>query len=50
MDLKLNDSADWSRVKPSQAAAANKKRKNKTRTLNECELKDMLGEGEDDSE
>ena len=48
MDIKLNEASDWSRVKPSQAAAANKKRKSQTRTLDETELASMLGGDEEE--
>ena len=48
MDLKLSDESEWKRVKPSHAAAANKRRKNKTRTLEEDELKELLGGGEEE--
>ena len=51
MDIKLDEGSDWKRVKPSQARAANMKRKNRTRTLDDHELRSLLGdEGENESE
>ena len=43
MDIKLKDDSDWKRVKPHQAGAANKKRMNTTRQLEESELRGLLG-------
>lgn len=45
--FKLAEDKDWKRVKPSQARAAVKIRRNKNPSLNEDELKDMLGDEED---
>ena len=51
MDIKLEEGADWKRIKPSQARTANKKRKNKTRNIDEDELRSLLGDrGGSDSE
>ena len=45
MDLQSEEGAEWRRVKPSQAQAANKRRGNgRTRSIEEGELKDLLGE------
>ena len=52
MDCKLNEAADWKRVKPTQAMNANKRRrKQKMTDLDEDELRSLLGsEEESDSE
>ena len=48
MDLKQDETAEWKRVKPSQAAAANKgRRANGTKSLGEDELRSMLSGGEE---
>ena len=45
MDLKMNETADWKRVKPEQAAAATKNRRGgRTRSMGEDELRGLLGE------
>ena len=50
MDIKVNEAAEWRRIKPSQATAMTKKRNtNKTADLGDDELRGMLG-GEEDSE
>ena len=50
MDIKLNESGDWKRVKPAQAHRATKNRKtNTTLLLEESELQSMLGPSEDES-
>ena len=43
MDIRLSEDKEWSRVKPQQAYAATKARRKKTRSLNEDDLKEMLG-------
>ena len=44
MDLKMNDDADWRRVKPEQARSANKRRgKEKLKKMDESELQELLG-------
>ena len=49
MDIKLNDTSDWRRVKPEQAAAANKQRRSdRTRDLGEADLKSLLASSEED--
>ena len=49
MDLKISEEAEWKRVKPDQAGVANRRRKaNKTRTYDEKEILDLLGEGEEE--
>ena len=51
MDFRLEEGAEWKRIKPSQARTANKKRTNRTRNIGEGELMDLLGQkGESDSE
>ena len=51
MDFRLEEGAEWKRIKPSQARTANKKRSNKTRNIDEGELMNLLGErGGSDSE
>ena len=48
MDLKLNDEVDWKRVKPSQAAAANKgRRQGRTQSLQEEEIRGPLDSSDD---
>ena len=47
MDLRLSETGDWKRVKPKQALAAVKARRKKTQSLNEEELRHLLGDGEE---
>ena len=51
LDFKLNEEADWKRVKPAQAAAANKKRNRAgVKSLNEGELRGLLSDDDEISE
>ena len=51
MDLKLDEAAEWRRVKPAQARAANKGRgKGKLKTIEEDELQELLGGNRSDDE
>ena len=50
MDIKLNDEAEWRRVKPDQAAAANKERRaDRRKDLREEDLRSLL-DGSDEEE
>ena len=51
MDLRTEEGSDWKRVKPAQALAANKKRGTvRTKSIDEEELRDLLGGEEDGGE
>ena len=45
LDLKLDETAYWKRVKPAQALAANKRRRtSRTKSLGEDELRSLLSD------